>query len=54
MSDDKGGKKISCQALAYMLLLKDRVAANPDYKASDLDTEIAQLAESLGAKAGKK
>lgn len=51
---EKGKKKLSALSVAMTILLRDRLAANPDYKASDLDAEMDAFAAELGAKRAKK
>jgi hypothetical protein len=54
-SEKKELGKMTYHSLAYLVLLNERMKANPDYKVSDLNAELAAVGESLGAKhKGKK
>lgn len=37
-------------SLAYLVLLKERIAANPDFTVNDLNVELAGVANSMGGK----
>ena len=37
-------------SLAYVVLLKERMASNPNYTVNDLNVELAGIANSVGVK----